>query len=331
MGPVAIDEAAIYMTTGTAAEAAHETRVTLVTPDRINDNVAKTLTATVTTVDPEAPTPTGSVAFFTTGDKDFRGIYPVATVPDGSGGTTTGYLLGLATLDGTATGTLTVNDIPLGQHSIVAVYLGANAPITPQSTAGLSALTATKTAKDLIATPTSPNAITRSLVVDTNNKHFRIAFGRIKVRDTAPETFHTIPASGVHLLQEEHEADTSLAEVFFGPVDVPLRIDVTARKLTVDDDVVTRFYYAYNYRITPVGVPASLTNLNGNFEGSASAASNMHVVVTTDLEVRTHGATTVTNPPTITASVIRPDGTLLGAAWPTPATRGGIQTASAGL
>ena len=63
-------------------------------------------------------------------------------------------------MNDTGTTTLTLNEMPIGQHAIVAVYLGAGAQITPQSTEGISALTATKTAKNLIGTPTSSKAIT---------------------------------------------------------------------------------------------------------------------------------------------------------------------------
>jgi hypothetical protein len=350
VGPVAGDEVMYTTTAAEAATTAHDTQVSLVVPGEVHDSETKELKATVTATDPEAPTPTGSVAFFTTGDKGLRGVYPVVTVPDGSGGTTTGYLLGIAPLDDTGLATLALTQMPLGTHSVVAVYLGAGAPITPQSTADLPTLVARTSAKDLVATPTSPKKVTNSLIVDTRGKHFRIAFGRIRRYDTPPtKNYNTIPASGAQLRQEEYEADTGIAQTWFNPVNTLLRIDVVARKLAVDDEGVARFYYRYDYVITPVGVPAALSDLEDDFNGSASAAKTMHVVVPTDVEIRMHGAyappndpateeddddpfiAPFTNPPTLTASIVRPDGTLLGEAWPTPSVRGGIQTASAGL
>lgn len=170
-----------------AASSSPATSSTLVTHAEVNDVEQKVFTATVTTTDPEAPAPTGSVSFFTTGDKDLRGVYPVVTVPDGSGGTTTGFLLGIAALDDAGVATLTLDQVPLGLHSVVAVYLGADAPITPQSTGDLPTLVARPTAKQLVATPTSPKRITNSLIVDTRGQHFRIAFGRIRRYDTPPD------------------------------------------------------------------------------------------------------------------------------------------------
>ena len=333
IGPLP-EDGVMYTTTAVtaAADDAHETRVTLDAPARINDYRAVKLTANVTTTDAEAPDATGTVAFFIVGGQDFRGVYAAVSVPDGNGGTTTGYLLGSADLDDAGTATLTVPQLPLGAHEIVAVYLGADAPITAQPIEDLPLRTAQSFPKDLIERPTGLTPISRSVVFDTRGKYFRIAFGRIRTYDAAPaSSSHEVPAEGVRLLQEEHNSDETTAETYFKPVDGLVRIDVVAKKVEVDDEGVKRYYYSYEYRLSPASIPGAMTDVNTDFAGSASDAEPTHVVVTTSLKLNKHGVSTFTNPGAITASIVRPKGELLGAAWPTLTPRGAIQTSSAGL
>lgn len=310
---------------------ARGTATTLTLPALLDEGPV-TLEAVVRGSDPGAPGVTGAVGFFVVGWQytsaastryaDLAEVW----LNRAEYGWEQAFLLGTAPVVSDGSARLELDTLPLGEHRVVAIFLGKDPMVGPSGMLYTNTLFVTE----------QPQSMEGYTVLETHGRPFRIQAGKVWLMDETPAGAQAIPHNGVRVKQTRGRADynyvpnggMSLEDYLTPPADfAPINQRVYIRLIPQ-----TSFYGETQFELIPIGVPQSLQVPSTEWASSSSAIAQVKVTAATEVALRVHGQTTLTNPPVFTATIVRPDGALVSKQWaPTPPARGIIQSATAGL